>query len=314
MDYLSTFKSLDQHRPFLDNTQYDPAVCQPQYVPPQDNASMEQTYAMFQTTPPLYNIDGYISPYPMNNWDMSSTIMNFVHDDSRLPPLEQKLDPNKIFSSDIAALRTLASDQSRITKMFERRLVESLTDRGKFGLTEDDIAAMQALTSARAAITAINKEQIAIKKNIADLKIKQGQTGGVVSDGMTTISGRGTSSMDIGSSIMDNLFKMPVGQTPQVSTYQAEEASLDRAAQVIDSVLPNAVSIETQYESLKPTINLIVGDTDDDYEFAAFTADGQRLDDYPLPNVEIANIDRDVDDAVDKMSVHYPVRYRKDLV
>ena len=44
--------------------------------------------------------------------------------------------------------------------------MEGLTDRGKFGLNEADIMAMQALTSARSAITAINKEQIAIKKNI----------------------------------------------------------------------------------------------------------------------------------------------------
>lgn len=312
MDFINTFKALDQHRPFLDNTQYDPNAFQHQYTPPQDNQSMEQMYAMFQTSPPLYNIDGYISPYPSNNWDMSTTLMNFLQDESRLPPLEQKVDPNKIFSSDIAALRTLAADQSKITKMFERKLVESLTDKGKFGLTEDDIAAMQALTTARSAITAINKEQISIKKNIAELKIKQ-QAGGAVgtASGAPASIGRNSNPMDIGRSIMDSLFEMPSSQTPQVSSYQTQEVSLDKASEVIDSVLPNAVSQQIQLESAEPKTYVVLGETDDDATYETYGSDGNIIQNYPNPTAKINSVDRQAKKAYDENLNEYDIIFKE---
>jgi hypothetical protein len=272
---------------------------------------MEQMYAMFQTSPPLYNIDGYISPYPSNNWDMSTTLMNFLQDESRLPPLEQKVDPNKIFSSDIAALRTLAADQSKITKMFERKLVESLTDKGKFGLTEDDIAAMQALTTARSAITAINKEQISIKKNIAELKIKQ-QAGGVVgtASGAPASIGRNSNPMDIGRSIMDSLFEMPSSQTPQVSSYQTQEVSLDKASEVIDSVLPNAVSQQIQLESAEPKTYVVLGETDDDATYETYGSDGNIIQNYPNPTAKINSVDRQAKKAYDENLNEYDIIFK----
>ena len=109
------------------------------------------------TRPVLYNMDGWISPYASDNWGATSIILKSMEDISRLPPLSDKVDPNKIFTSDISALRTQAADQMKVTKMFEKKLMESLTERGKMGLNENDIMAMQALTSARSSVTNSNR-------------------------------------------------------------------------------------------------------------------------------------------------------------
>ena len=60
-------------------------------------------------------------------------------------------------------------------KIFEKRLQESLTEKRKVGLTEEDVLAMQALTAANNAIVSSINQQVNIKKTIADLRIKQQQ-------------------------------------------------------------------------------------------------------------------------------------------
>lgn len=309
MDLMDTFKMLDHHRPFIDTTEYDPNRHEPQYVEPQNVSTMEQQFALFQTAQPLYNVDGYISPFPTNNWDTTATLGAFINDDSRLPALEPKLDPNKIFSSDIAALRTLAADQGRITKMFERRLIESLTDKSKFGLTEEDVEAMQALTSARSAITAINKEQINIKKNIAELKIKQMQNKGVpgMPDAPVGMGGGG-SSVDVARSVMDNIFNMP--QAPTVSSYQATEVSLDQAERVIDGIISaDSISDEIKYENMNPKTYVVLdGDNSSHFETYSDYGNGQVIDDYPVPQVNITSYDIPNKKAYGDNGVDYDIK------
>ena len=318
MDYLSAFQMMDQQRPFVEGT-YDPTTHQPTYQPPQDSTEMGNIFTLYRTQQPLYNVDGYISPYPTNNWDnTSSTILNFIDDQGRLPALEQKLDPNKIYNSDIAALRTLAADQSKITKMFEKRLVESLTDKGKFGLTEDDVIAMQALTSARAAITAINKEQINIKKNIAELKIKQQQnarSGSMMNNGSSDeMSGVGNTFSEA-KNMMDRIFNMPAvtANTTVPANYQAETVSLDRAAEVLVDIIPDVNEL-TKYEAQNPTTYVVIGDTDDDISFETYSEDGTLIENYPKPDVDIDinSINREAKTAMDTRLVEYPVKFRNE--
>ena len=154
---------------------FTPAPYEPRYTDPAPSGNWEEEFVGFKTSPVLYNMDGFISPYASNNWGGTTNILQYINDESRLPQFENKIDPNKIFSSEINGLRALAADQQRITKMFETRLRESLSEKGKMGLTEEDIEAMSALTAARSAIAGTYKEQVAIKKNIADIRIKQAQ-------------------------------------------------------------------------------------------------------------------------------------------
>lgn len=320
MDYGSMFSMLGSRpNPYDDqstpqesfpgpvNTQYQPTF---QETP--RPLSWEEAFNGFKTRPVLYNMDGWISPYSGNNWGGTSNILQYIDDQYRVPNNEQKLDPNKIFSSEVNGLRALSADQAKILKMFERKLIESLTEKGKVGLTEEDIEAMSAITSGRSALASIEREKVNIKKNIADIKIKQSQngngTGGAVSP-----SERPLASMDIGRSMLDNLFSIPsannsFSQTTSVPTTVVEynAANADEASNVLDSLVP-VVGDNVKFETKEPTTYVVVGDTDDDVEFVTYSSDGEIIPDYPKPDSTITKIDRQGNNAVDSLLVSYPL-------
>ena len=301
MNTLDAFGALDQIRPFAEQS-YDPETHQPQYV---DHS--KEHYDLYRTQAPTYGIAGYISPYPSNNWNTTSGVLSFVEDESRLPALDHRVDPNRIFTSDIAALRGLAADQNKITKMFEKKLIESLTDKGKFGLTEDDVEAMQALTSARSAIVSMQNAQVTIKKNIADLRIKQQQlNGGPGNNGVS--SSMPIDGMDIGRSVMDNIFAMQA-QSPTVVQYDAPVASLDTASEILDNIVPS-VDDTVAYEPLKPKTIVLAGDSIEDSEYVTIGSDGKVISDYPNPTAPIKDIDYTNNTAVDTLDTHYDVQYK----
>lgn len=262
------------------------------------------------------NIDGYISPYASGHWGASSDIIQGIAARMELGPMEEKIDPNKIFTSDIAALKTLAADQIKIVKLFERKLIESLNDKGKFGLNEDDIEAMQALTSARSAITQINKEQIAVKKNIAELKIKQSQQAAAANGTQGQTNPRSISTFEVGRSIMDNIFDaQPMQQQqqqPVVANYPTMD--LDQAADVLDNIVDaGSIAATTVYESSGPTTYVVVGDSDSDTEFVTLSSTGEVLSDYPNPTSKITDVNRQSKTALDEFMVSYPVKYKDEL-
>lgn len=311
MNFFDMFNNIDTVQPLTDNT-YDNSSYEPTYV---DNAfnTWETEFTGIKSQPIFYNLDGYISPYASNNWGATSSILQTIVDESRLPALSDKVNPDRIFNADTSALRTLAADQVKITKVFEKRLLESLNDRGKFGLTETDIMAMQALTSARSSVTAINKEQISIKKNIADLKIKQQSSSNSSSAGSANgdsgYGGRAPSSMNVGRSILDGIFDVPTMPTQSnVSGYTSVNS--DSAGDILDELVGcNTMSEHIQHESLKPTTYVCLGQNDDDIEFQTYDHDGTLINDYPNPNTNITKIDRDSDTAIDELLVQYPIKY-----
>ena len=312
----------------LDSVESEPTTLGPElnytagYQPPTTPSGApiddwSETFAGFKTRPMLYNIDGYISPYSSNNWGGTSSILQYIDDDSRLPGFEQKLDPNRIFTAETNALRTQAADQQRAVKLFEKRFFESLNEKGKVGLTEEDIEAMSALTSARAAITAINKEQINIRKNIADLKIKIQQNKNAATATPTTTGGsmKGVGAMEIGRSILDNVFDAPGIQysSPQYQQQVASsyaETDINKASAVLDALVPSGVNSAVAFESAEPTTYVVLGDSDDDVEFVTYGSDGNIIPDYPVPDARIENIDREAKTATDQYLVQYPVKFK----
>ena len=268
---------------------------------------------MAMATRPRFNpnYDGYISPFANMHWGASSDVMQTLAAGANLGPIQEKLDPNRIFTSDIAAFKTLAADQLKVVRIFERRLVESLTEKGKVGLNEDDIEAMQALTSARSAIASINKEQVAIKKNIAELKIKQQQAG--TTPGAPVTGGRSMNAFDIGHGMIDNIFKSAIGTTsPPVVDTNYPSADSAQAAAVLDSIVGgDQVASTTQFESENPTTYVVLapGDSIENARFATYNSSGDVLVDYPNPTAKIVSIDTEGKTANDELMVQYPIKY-----
>lgn len=269
-------------------------------------------------------LGGFVSPY-QSHWTGPVTVMGNLED---LVQFERpnKVDPNKIYNTDIAALKSLQQDQQKIVRLFEARLRESLNERGKMGLTEEDILAMQALTAARTAIANIQKEQIGIKKNISDTRIKQYQleqtdakTAAKANASSDSGSGYGASTYDIGRSILDNIFDsaIPVpapSPIPQSTMSINPDADAAAASSVIDNIMnlgENMAPAPTvQFENQKPTTYVSVGLSGDDVTFETYAKDGSLIPDYPNPNTKIVKIDRETGIATDELLVNYPLKIR----
>lgn len=269
------------------------------------------------------NVGGFISPYE-GHWNSSSMFMQNVEELAAFQPVN-KVDPNKIYNSDIQALRALQQDQLKIVKLFETRLKESLNERGKMGLTEEDIEAMQAVTAARTAIANIQKEQINIKKNISDTKIKQyqlEQTDAKILNAKNGVNPDGTpqigSAYDMGKSIIDSIFESatlaPAAVQPAYSA-PTESAAMeaDQAADFLDSIINNNdagmnVTPATQYERLNPKTYVKIGNQDSDVSYETYAADGTLLPDYPNPTAKITHIDREAGIATNELMMSFQLK------
>ena len=317
MTYAEMFGMFDaspeyqqQQQQEMSNIGYDPFTqpMQPQYQD-QPTMSWEQAFEGFKTTPVLYNMDGFISPYASNNWGGTNSILQYLDDSSRLPALDNKIDPNKIFTAEIKGLRALEADQQKLIKIVERKLMESLAEKGKVGLTEEDIEALTAITSGRTAITNMTKERVAIKKNIAEIRIKQNSvTPGTVGNPNAPL-GTGSNSMDIGRSILDNIFDAPSSTMTPMTNIDYTPANVGDAGKVLDSLVPN-VNANLEFESMEPTTFVMVGETDDDVSFATFNKEGDLLADFSNPDAAIVSVDRDAKKAVDQYMVEYPIKFK----
>lgn len=238
------------------------------YQPAPAPMSWEEAFSGFKSRPVLYNMDGWISPFASSNWGGTSNILAYIDEQYRLPGNENKLDPNRIFTAEVNGLRALSADQAKILKLFERKLMESLTEKGKIGLTEEDIEAMSTITAARSALTNIEKEKVAIKKNIADIKIKQSAQGTSANNGGANAnqqSGRQPTTTDIGMNILDNIFAasgMSASMNPIPSTpVEYSTNGVEAGVAVIDGLFgstPNS-TIAAERAGLHPVA--IVGDT-----------------------------------------------------
>lgn len=252
-------------------------------------------------------MSGYISPYEGTGWGGSPAIINNLE---RLfeAANEAKLDPNRIFTSDIANLKTIGADQAKIVRLFEAKLKESLTEKGKIGLTESDIEGLQALTAARSAITAVAKEQINVKKNIAELKLKQQQNAQTAAAKAAVGGGVDSSSpYAFGRSFMDDIFNNPIPDNASLSSNIGTETSLSEASSLIDSIVPDgANNVKYEVSEVKPYV--VVGDSDEDAEIVAFDSNGNVVPDYPIPDVKITKIDREAGKATDSLLQDYPIK------
>lgn len=320
MSFLDSFNTMSNNygeptESFQSMSDYTPKYTDPTIAP----VGWEEDFKNFRSYPSLYNLDGFVSSQPYFNWGNNSPIIAQMSEDARNIIEPNRIDPNKIFTSEIQSLRKIGSDQYRIIKMFEKKFMECITEKGKYGLTEEDVLAFNALMTARGQLTATTKEQVAIKKNIAELKIKQNQaikqaTAAASAGGESM--GSPTSPDAIGRSVLDNIFNMNFDSTtpavPVNTDYTAISAS--DASSILDTLIPSDnVSTHIQYESMQPKTFVVVGKDESDVEFQTFTSSGELIPDYPNPTSKITNIDKDTGKATDDLLVQYDIKFRDEL-
>lgn len=307
MNIADMFNAMEQHKPYEQYETHEPC-----YVDTTQQQNWDHRFVDITNRPSIPMLDGYVSPYTMENWGGTSLFVQQLEEQYNTSNVVDKLDPNKIFNSDISALNAQATDQIRMNKIFENRLRESLTEKGKFGLTETDIMAMQALTAAKSAVINITKEKVAIKKNIADIRLKQQlqNAGGSNNGNPTVLTGKGSTSVtDIGRSIMDEIFNDPSGQRVPDSAYgNYESISVEEAGDLLDENVTGEVNIYTMNENRNPETFVVLGPNGDDAHYETIASDGERLTDALNPESPIVSIDRESGFAKDLLGNQYHIR------
>lgn len=318
MSIFSTFSEMSDRydsaeSSFQNMTDYQPTYTDAAIAP----VGWEEDFKNLRTYPSLYNLDGYVNPQPYFNWGNCSPVIAQMSEDARAIINPDKIEPHKIFTSEVQSLRKISSDQHRIIKMFEKKFMECITEKGKFGLTEEDVLAFNALIQARSQLTANTKEQVAIKKSIAELKIKQNQAmkQAAAAGGKDGASGGEVTSMDaVGKSVLDNIFNMDFTNTapaPSPVGNEFENVSPVDASSILDALIPNSdVSAHIRYESMQPKTYVVIGQDENDVEFQTYSASGELIPDYPNPTSKITNIDKDTGKATDDLLVQYDIKYK----
>lgn len=318
MSIFSTFSEMSDRydsaeSSFQNMTDYQPTYTDAAIAP----VGWEEDFKNLRTYPSLYNLDGYVNPQPYFNWGNCSPVIAQMSEDARAIINPDKIEPHKIFTSEVQSLRKISSDQHRIIKMFEKKFMECITEKGKFGLTEEDVLAFNALIQARSQLTANTKEQVAIKKSIAELKIKQNQAmkQAATAGGKDGVSGGEVTSMDaVGKSVLDNIFNMDFTNTapaPSPVGNEFENVSPVDASSILDALIPNSdVSAHIRYESMQPKTYVVIGQDENDVEFQTYSASGELIPDYPNPTSKITNIDKDTGKATDDLLVQYDIKYK----
>ena len=304
MDY-NTFVRISELAPLKEDV--SPETLKPVYR--SNRAQMPQYFEPTNGLPSLYTNPKYFEPYSSQYFGSSVAVVNAVEDPSFVPVIDRRIDPNKIFSSDIQAAKTVTADQTKMKKLFEKRLQESLTEKGKVGLTEEDVLAMQALTAANNAIVSSINQQVNIKKTIADLRIKQQNQINTVAagDSAGATGGKyGSSPMDIGRTMMDSVFE-------SANKYRSS-GMVDFNAPVVDpSTIDDIVdmpkagdAIDFESRDIREGV-LVRGNRDETAEYVHITSDGQIINDDLNKSNTIVTIDRDKKVAIDSMSREYPL-------
>lgn len=318
MSIFSTFSEMSDRydsaeSSFQNMTDYQPTYTDAAIAP----VGWEEDFKNLRTYPSLYNLDGFVNPQPYFNWGNCSPVIAQMSEDARAIINPDKIEPHKIFTSEVQSLRKISSDQHRIIKMFEKKFMECITEKGKFGLTEEDVLAFNALIQARSQLTANTKEQVAIKKSIAELKIKQNQAmkQAATAGGKDGVSGGEVTSMDaVGKSVLDNIFNMDFTNTapaPSPVGNEFENVSPVDASSILDALIPNSdVSAHIRYESIQPKTYVVIGQDENDVEFQTYSASGELIPDYPNPTSKITNIDKDTGKATDDLLVQYDIKYK----
>lgn len=269
----------------------------------------EGFYNYMKSEPTYYGTTGYVGPYMSHHWESGTPMLRSLNEEFILPT-NNKVDPNKIFNSDIQGLNAIAADQQKILKLFEGKLKEALTDKNKFGITEEDVLGIQAITAARTAIANIAKARIDVKKIIADLRIKQQQVDNSISGGNNGgLTGDSKGGTMMGTDVLDALFTANAMPMQTLPPEEYSTASVDSAANLLDSIVSTNPNIDNERRGVETYV--VIGETASDTSFAMFDENNnQIMDPIGLPNAKIKNVDIESGIATDEYDRKYKIKKR----
>lgn len=313
MSFVDALNQFNTTVPSVDESYEMLVQSQPQPTPTNPNDYQWEWQREYDALRSAANtaLSGYVSPYEGTGWGGNPLVMNNL-ERMFMAAAESKLDPMRMFTSETTQLRTIGADQAKILRLFEAKLKESLTEKGKYGLNEMDIEGLQALTAGKGVLINAVKEQVAIQAKKAELKIKQqaaanqggGISGRATSDGIDSSSPYG-----FGREFMDNIFGTPIPEpvTTNIPATVGTESTPEEAASLLDGLtVTNDISNEAAGYTLKV---LIDGDDDSSARFAMVDSENNEVDlpGQTLPDSSGITVNRDIDKAYGDGMVPYDI-------
>ena len=223
-------------------------------------------------------------------------------------------DYKKEFETEAALLRNLMIDQSHFVESLQKEydFLKSSKSSSR-GINKNMTDLIANITSGRNLTTQLVKEQIALKKTIADLSMKERkELSGAIGGDIDNLS-------DFGSSYLKRLLEerkqLLTGGSTEIGDYSVTEMAdiLNDNLTIGENIeeRPDEVEKYLEYEDRNVTIYAYIDQNDaENYEFVALDEDGEEITDYPLPYKNKLSVNRSTNIATDTFGQKYPIRWR----
>lgn len=222
-------------------------------------------------------------------------------------------DYKKEFETEAALLRNLMIDQSHFVESLQKEydFLRSSKSSSR-GINKNMTDLIANITSARSLTTQLVEKQVALKKTIADLSMKERkELSGNIGD-VENLSDFASSYLK---RMIDERQQLLTGGSTEVGDYSVTEM-----ADILNDNLnadgnnedrPDEVEKYLEYEDRNVTIWVYMNQNDaEDYEFVALDEDDEEIIDYPLPYKNKLSVNRSTNIATDTFGQKYPIRWK----
>jgi hypothetical protein len=247
----------------------------------------------------------------------SSEVYDFLHGGGKKKKKKKKdkkegpKDYNEEFEQDIALMRNLLEDSTKFTDSLQKRyyaLESSKTaNRGVGKFTTDLISS---INQSRTVSSQLLNNITSLKKNIADLNMKERKEAAAASGGYD-----GENLSDFSSNFLRKLIQQDRSDASIYGDATPIEADEDTLYANISEMLAgeddrSETEAYLKYENRNvELVAMVNANNPDDYELQAIAEDGERLYDYPIPEVSDLDINRSTNIATDEYHNHYRVEW-----
>lgn len=223
----------------------------------------------------------------------------------------QLTDYNKEFETEINLYRNLLQDQNRFTESLQREYdARKSTKSSARGIDKTMNELIENITSARSLAMQLVEKNVAVKKTISELTLKERKEFGT---GNSDDDNKSDFAAKYLNQIMNerNRVVNPTG-TSDVSEYSSEEDLFETLSESLgDTNRPEDVDKYLKYEHKNITIYVSIDSTNtDDYFYLARDDEENIIEDYPLPMHTSLSINRSTNIATDSYGKKYPIEWR----
>lgn len=229
------------------------------------------------------------------------------------------VDYKKEFEPEVALYKNLLMEQTKFTESLQKSYDSMMSAKGSArGVTKQATDLVANINTARQLSMQLVKENVNIKKIIADLNIKQQKefgTGSTEGENMSDFANTYIKKM------LDSRHEFAGGDDdPIVEEYTEDEIYDQLDLQMASTEQEFADGEEAsdfttkylEYENRNVEIYVIVNDGDmENYEFEARDENGIIIDDYPMPMHTQLSFNRSTNIAIDTLGQKYPLEWNE---